>query len=172
MEARLEGRSYLTGKKLVLFGGTFSVLTIFTITFGFRTLGWTRFQANSHLQEGRSQVIYLSRAVMACTEKTGKLPETSPEVPATLAQVGAKTYKSTAADWSAPAFSCEQFTIDQPQRFQYQWDKTDANDGVVRAKADFNADGTAEAVFEQKILCGVKDGRYQCHPGPFLDHAK
>jgi hypothetical protein len=159
----------VSGRKIVLIGGTLSVLTLFGITYAFRTLGWTRFVANAQLQEGKSNVIYLSRAIAACALKTGALPPTSQKVPADLAKVGGKAYASTDADWSDEAFTCDAFRIRDPQRFQYEWEKTGAHDGVARARADFNGDGVVEATFEQELTCEDHGGKLRCTPGRFRD---
>ena len=162
-------RSTISGRKLVLWGGSLSLLVLFGIVLAFRTLGFTRFVNNARLHEGKSNAIYLSRAVVACADKTGKLPPSSRKVPGELADVGAKTYASTEADWSDEAFSCDGFRVREPQRFQYQWERTDDHDGVARAQADFNGDGVVEATFEQEVRCEDKQGKLRCGPGPFHD---
>jgi hypothetical protein len=159
----------VSGRKVVLVGGTLSVLVLFGITFAFRTFGWNRFVANAELQEGKSNVVYLARAISACALKTGALPATSRKVPAELAQVGKKTYASTAADWSDEAFACDAFSIRSPQRFQYEWEKTGDHVGVARARADFNGDGVVEATFEQELTCEERAGKLRCNPGRFRD---
>jgi len=165
-------RQTISGRKLVIVGGTFSIVILFGIVLAFRTFGFTRFVANSQLQEGKSNAIYLSRAVVACADKTGKLPESSRKVPAELTQVGAKTYASTDADWSDDAFACDGFRVRQPQRFQYQWERKGEHDGVARAQSDFNGDGVVEATYEQEIHCEDKNGKLRCGPGPFHDRNK
>lgn len=162
-------RSKVSGKKIVLIGGTASVVVLIGITLAFRTFGWTRFTANSELQEGKSNVVYLSRAVAACAFKTGTLPPTSHKVPAELSQVGGKTFASTAADWSDEAFACDDFRLHDPQRFQYEWEKTGDLEGIARARADFNGDGVVEATFEQELKCVSKNGKLRCGPGAFRD---
>ncbi len=161
--------SKVSGKKIVLIGGTVSVIVLFGITFAFRTLGWTRFVANAELQEGKSNVIYLSRAVAACAQKTGTLPPSSHKVPADLAQVAGKTYASTENDWSDEAFKCDDFRVRDPQRFQYEWVRTNDHEGVAFARADFNGDGVVEATFEQDLKCEDRGGKLRCGPGAFKD---
>jgi len=163
----------VSGKKLVLSFGAAGVAVILITTLTFRFYGWSRFVANSRLMEGKNNAIYLARAVMACGEKTGSLPETSPKVPADLATVGGTTFTSTPADWSAPAFTCEEFTIDRPQSFQYQWEKQGELTGTTRASADFNGDGIAEAIYEQEVVCTKgADAKLRCRPGGFKDIAQ
>lgn len=163
----------VSGKKVVRLWFGAGILVILATTLTFRFYGFSRFVANSKLMEGKSHVVYLARDVMACAEKTGALPETSPKVPADLAQVGGKTYASAPSDWEAPAFKCEQFSMTDPQAFQYEWQRNDELDGVTRARADFNGDGVVEATFEQEVICTKSDlGKLRCRPGGFrdLDH--
>lgn len=165
-------KTTVSGRKLVLVGSSVSLVVLFGATYAFRTFGFGRFVANSQLQDGKSNVIYLARAISACAEKTGQLPPTSHSVPVDLSQVGGKTYKSTDADWSDVAFACDGFRIRTPQRFQYQWEKTGQATGVARARADFNGDGVVEATYEQELVCAEKKGELRCSPGPFHDRAK
>jgi len=166
-------KTTVSGRKLVVLGGTLSVVVLFGVTFAFRTFGWSRFVANSQLQEGKSNVVYLARAITACAAKTGKLPPTSHTVPGDLAQVGGKAYTSTDADWSDEAFACDGFRVRAPQHFQYQWEKTSDHTGVARARGDFNGDGVVEATFEQELSCAAdKRGTFRCTPGAFRDRAK
>ena len=165
-------QSKVSGKKLVLLGGTLSVIVLFGITYAFRTFGWTRFVANAELQEGKSNVVYLSRAVAACAQKTGSLPPSSRKVPADLAEIAGKKYASTAADWSDEAFKCDDFRVREPQRFQYEWERTNDHEGVARARADFNGDGVVEATFEQDVSCETRNGKLHCAPGALHDRNK
>jgi hypothetical protein len=162
----------VSGRKLVLLGGSLSLVVLFGITLAFRTFGLGRFVANSQLQEGKSNVIYLARDVAVCAQKTGKLPPTTHTVPMDLSQVGGKAYKSTAADWADEAFSCDGFRVRDAQRFQYQWERTSDHTGIARARADFNGDGVVEATYEQELVCAMKKGAFRCEPGAFHDRAK
>jgi hypothetical protein len=162
-------KTLVSGKKLVLVGGTLSIVTLFGITLAFRTFGWNRFVANSNLQEGKSNVVYMARGVMACAEKKGTLPVSSRTVPADLAQVGAKTYASTDPDWTDEAFACEGWRMRAPQRFQYQWLRTSETTGKAIARADFNGDGIVEATFEQDVACETRSGKFHCTPGALHD---
>lgn len=83
-------QSKVSGKKLVLVGGTLSIIVLFGITYTFRTFGWSRFVANANLQEGKSNVVYISRSIAACALKTGALPPSSHQVPGDLSQVGGR----------------------------------------------------------------------------------
>jgi hypothetical protein len=165
-------KTTVSGRKLVIVGSTLSIVVLFGVTYAFRTFGWSRFVANSRLQEGKSNVVYLARDIAACAEKTGRLPPTSHTVPDDLSQVGGKAYKSTDADWTDEAYACAGFRVRDPQRFQYQWEKTSDHAGVARARADFNGDGVVEATFEQELTCAPKNGKLRCTPGAFHDRAK
>ncbi len=162
----------ISGRKLVHRGGLIGLLILVGILVAFRLIGWDRFVANSQLVEGKNNSVYLARAAVACAEKKGSLPPSSPKVPADLAQVGGKTYASTAADWSDEAFACDGFQLTLPQRFQYQWERTSELEGIARAQADFNGDGVVEARFEQEVKCVRHDTKLVCRPGNFYDRNK
>lgn len=149
-----------------------SIAVLFAVTFAFRTFGWARFVGNANLQEGKSNVVYLSRSISACALAKGALPPSSRKVPAEMAQVAGKAYASTDEDWKDEAFACDSFRLRSPQRFQYEWEKTSATTGVARARADFNADGVIEATFEQELVCSERGGKLRCDPGPFHDRAR
>jgi hypothetical protein len=162
-------KTIVSGKRLVLIGGTVSIVVLFGVTFAFRTFGWTRFVANAQLQEGKSNVVYMARGVMACAEKNGRLPVSSRTVPADLAQVGGKPYASVDADWTDEAFACEGWRMRDPQRFQYQWLRTSETTGKAIARGDFNGDGVVEATFEQDVACETRNGKLRCAPGALHD---
>jgi hypothetical protein len=170
-------KTLVSGKKLVLIGGTVSVVVLFGVTYAFRTFGWTRFVANAQLQEGKSNVVYMARGVMACAEQSGHLPVSSRTVPNDLAQVGGKPYASTDADWTDEAFACQaspaesgkSWRMRDPQRFQYQWLRTTETTGKAIARGDFNGDGIVEATFEQDVACETRNGKFRCSPGALHD---
>jgi hypothetical protein len=163
----------VSGKKLVVFGALFGLATLALVIVSFKSIGWNRFVQNSRLVEGKSSSVWLARAVMACAEETGELPATSTAVPKTLADVGGKTYASTPADWSADAtLRCAKFSMEKPQSFRYQWERTGDLAGTARAEGDFDGDGKAEAIYEQEVECSrVQDGKLRCRPGRFHDIA-
>lgn len=163
----------VSGKKLLASLAVAGALTIAIVLVGFKLVGWNRFQANTRLMEGKSNVVWFARAVMACAEETGKVPETSRAVPPALADVGGKTFKSAAADWqSDDTLRCARWSRDEPQSFRYQWEKTGELGGRTRAEADFDGDGVAEAVYEQEVECQSGGGKVWCRPGPFHDIAR
>lgn len=160
------------GKKLVLWFGGAGLIVLVATVLVFRFYGWSRFVANSRLMEGKNNAIYLARDVMSCAEKENALPDSSPKVPADMALVAGKTYASTAADWQPHGYSCGEFSMKDPQAFQYEWERKDELSGTTRARADFNGDGIIEATFEQEILCTKSDGKLRCRPGGFKDLAQ
>lgn len=159
----------VSGKKLTNWILAVGVLTILFVTVTFRLVGWNRFVNNSYLVEGKNNVVYLSRAVAACAEKKSALPPSSSKVPAELSAVGGKTYASSAKDWQDEAFLCDGFQVTEPQRFQYEWERTSDTEGIARAQADFNGDGVIEARYEQEVKCTHKGDRLVCGPGAFFD---
>jgi hypothetical protein len=162
----------VSGKKIVLLGAIVGALTIAVVLVLFRSLGWERFQANTKLQEGKRNVITIARALIVCADNGHKLPESSKPVPGTLADVGGKVFQSTPEAWSDPTWDCAKYSQTGEQRFRYQFVRKSDDEGTVRAEADFDANGSAEAVYEQDILCGVYSGEFRCRPGDFRDIAQ
>ena len=164
----------ISGRKLVNWSALVGVVVLLGVVVTFRLIGWNRFVANSELVEGKNNSVHLARSVMACAEKRGTLPASSPSVPAELSAVGGKTYSSAPTDWSDDAFACDGFRMTLPQRFQYKWEKKGELEGIASAIADFNGDGVVEARFEQEVKCDRKeDGKkLVCRPGNFYDRAK
>jgi hypothetical protein len=163
----------VSGKKVVIGGVIFGASTIALVVLSFKAIGWNRFVQNSRLVEGKSSSVWFARAIMACAEETGEVPATSVAVPKTLAEVGGKTYASTPEDWAADAtLRCAKFSLDRPQSFRYQWQRTGELGGTARAEGDFDGDGKAEAVYEQEVECARgRDGKLRCRPGKFHDLA-
>jgi hypothetical protein len=163
----------VSGKKTVLLFAIVGVVTIAVVLLSFRRIGWDRFRANTKLMEGKSNVVGVARGAMACVERTGALPETSPAVPATLADVGGKPYRSRADDWDHPSWRCMRWSVKGEQFFRYQWVKNaDGSSGIARTEADFDGNGNPEAVYEQVVMCnGTGDG-FHCWPGDFRDIAQ
>lgn len=162
----------VSGKKLMVGFGVVGVLTIVIVLVSFRRIGWTRFEANTRLMEGKTNAVNVARAVMLCVEHTGKLPETTPAVPKTLAEVGGKAYRSTPAEWDDPSWRCMGWSMPKEQFFRYQWVKNpDDSGGVARCEADFDGNGHAEAIYEQIVLCGGTADGFHCWPGDFHDIA-
>jgi hypothetical protein len=139
---------------------------------GFKKIGWDRFQANTKLMEGKNNVITIARAIIVCADNGGHLPDSSAAVPTNLSDVGAKTFDAKASDWNDPAWTCAKYTHVGEQHFRYTWIKKDDNTGTVRAEADFDGNGNAEAVYTQDVLCGIYSGAFRCRPGDYHDIAQ
>lgn len=147
-------------------------LTALVVIVAFRFVGSARFQANTRLVGGRSNVTRFASAVMLCAEREGRVPDSSVAVPSRLSDVGGKTFTGTAADWrSDETLRCASWSPEGPQSFRYQWVKAGEVAGRTRAEADFDGDGAAEAVYEQEVECEATGGRVRCRPGPFHDIA-
>ena len=152
--------------------GIVGIVTIVTVLVSFRRIGWTRFEANTRLVEGKTNAVNVARAAMLCVEHSGHLPETTPAVPKTLAEVGGKAYLSRPEDWDDPSWRCMEWSLKKEQFFRYQWVKNpDGSGGVARTEGDFDGNGNPEAIYEQVVLCaGTSDG-FHCWPGDFHDIA-
>lgn len=114
----------------------------------------SRYIEASKKAEGKNGVGAMARGALRCAEASGgKLPATSPMVPATLAQVSGKKYMSMASEWEAPAFKCMSFSMMDPQYFQYQWVLKSPTKGTARAVADLNGDGKPDSTLELDVEC-------------------
>jgi hypothetical protein len=163
----------VSGKKIVVLFGLIGAVTIATVLVGFRRIGWNRFEANTKLMEGKTNAVDVARGVMACVERTGKLPATAPPVPSTLAEVGGKPYRGRPEDWDDASWRCINWSMKGDQWFRYEWvQNPDGSGGISRASADFDGNGNPEAVYEQVVMCaGMADG-FHCWPGDFHDIAQ
>jgi hypothetical protein len=162
----------VSGKKVMIAFGVIGALTLAAVLIGFRRIGWDRFQANTKLMEGKNNVITIARALIVCADNTGRLPESSGPVPPSLADVGGTSFLAREGDWSDPAWRCAKYTHVGEQRFRYTWLKKSDTEGTVRAEADFDGNGSAEAVYEQDVLCGIHAGAFRCRPGDYRDIAQ
>jgi hypothetical protein len=135
--------------------------------------GVRRYVQQAKNAEAGASLPHLGQAIATCAnaeDASGQragLPESSPAVPATLADVGGRKYQSSPAEWGGPDFTCPAFNVAGPQYFQYQWVKTDQEHGVVRALGDLDGDGAPEAHFEVQLLCSAGG----CESGQVLDIA-
>lgn len=162
----------VSGKKVAIIFAAAGALVLVLVMVGFRSIGWTRFQANTALMEGKNNVITIARAMIVCADNGGRLPDSSKPVPPALSDVGGKVFESKESDWSDPAFACAKYKRVGDQRFRYTWIRKDDTLGTVRAEADFDGNGNAEAVYEQDVLCGIYSGAFRCRPGDYRDIAQ
>jgi type IV pilus assembly protein PilA len=123
--------------------GIFSALAIY---------GVRKYIMNAKRAEATHVLTSWSKGMVACGEKAG-LPGTSPQVPASLADVAGMKYQSVAAEWSDPAFACAGLAMSDPQYFQYQWVQTAASEGSLLAQADLDGDGSVDQRVEVRISC-------------------
>jgi hypothetical protein len=100
-----------------------------------------------------------------CVEADGKLPPTSPAVPATLAPIRGTKYASTTADWAAPAFTCAGFSLSAPQYFRYQWIQLSPTTGEVVAEGDLDGDGRVDSSVKIPITCSTTSTGLTCVRG-------
>jgi len=116
--------------------------------------GVRRYIVQAQLAEGRNNVTAFAQGITHCFAETEHLPETSSRVPADLAMIAAKKYQSAFRDWSDEAFRCAEFSLREPQYFQYQWVLDEgATAGKVVAVADLNGDGDPEVRLELDVDC-------------------
>jgi type IV pilus assembly protein PilA len=76
----------------------------------------------------------------------------SASVPATIAQVTARKYQSTAADWNADqatkaGFYCLKFVIDEPQHYMYSYSVQSTTGFTASAQGDLDGNGVT-SVFQ------------------------
>jgi hypothetical protein len=163
----------VSGKKVVIAAGVIGLATFLTVLISFRKIGWDRFQANTKLMEGKRNVVVMAKALIICADNSQHLPESSKPIPPELADVaGGKVIESTPEAWSDPVWTCAKYSQTGEQRFRYQWIRKSETDGTIRAEADFDGNGSAEAVYEQDISCGVHAGDFRCEPGELHDLAQ
>jgi hypothetical protein len=128
--------------------------------------GARKFISRSKAAEAHYSVGALANGIATqCAETDGKLPPTSPPVPATLADIRAKKYLSSASDWSAPAYTCAGFTMSTPQYFRYQWTQLSPTAGEVVAEADLDGDGRVDSSVKVPITCTTSTTGLSCSRG-------
>jgi hypothetical protein len=155
---------------LMVVGGLFVVIVgVVGVVAAVGIHGARTYVSKAKGSEGRVSVGALARSVATCGENenldgSSGLPPSTTWVPATLAEVSGKKFQSGPTDWKQPGFECGNFMLTMPQYFQYRWERVSATEGVARAQADIDGDGTAEAVFEAKVTCASGS----CTPGPVV----
>jgi type IV pilus assembly protein PilA len=115
--------------------------------------GVRRYVSQAKIAEGRSRVTALAQGMTTCFAETERLPETSARVPGDLSLVSGKKYQSAPDDWSDPAFRCAEFSMQEPQYFQYQWVLGEGQSGKAVAVADLDGDGELEVQLEFDVDC-------------------
>lgn len=72
-----------------------------------------------------------------------RLPGTSPAVPARLSQIGHHGLRVAPAEWRTPVWACAKFRVDEPMRFQLQWQFA-KSEGLGVAWLDDDGDGVSD----------------------------
>jgi hypothetical protein len=76
------------------------------------------------------------------------LPGSSRAVPPAISDTSGEGYTSTAADWKTPVFSCSKFDMQEPMRFQMQWQLTKgSSEGLGVVWIDADGDGKADTAY-------------------------
>jgi hypothetical protein len=167
---------------LVVVGGF-----MFFVIAGMGVYGAKKYMVSAKTSEAKSSVSTLARGITTCVAKEDMadglvlkpgakltkahaLPPTSTPVPASLNQIKGMKYQSAPSDWAGQeVFQCAKFSMDMPQYFQYQWIKNSETEGVIRAVADLDGDGTIDQRVEATITCS-KPG--ECTMEKMVESAK
>jgi len=116
--------------------------------------GVRKYTLKAQQVEAQQALPVFAQAVIKCANAQGGLPRTSASVPASLADVSGKKYKSAPHDWADdPTLSCTGFSMSGAQYFQYQWVLDSPNSGHVQASADLDGDGAIESHFRLRVDC-------------------
>ena len=126
--------------------------------------GVRKYMLNAKQGEARTALVVWANGLAACGQRDGHLPPTSTAVPASLSDVQGKMWHSAPTEWSEPAYRCAGFSMPEPQYFQYQWELSSPNEGAVRAVADLDGDGIADAALRVGVTCSAGT----CSAGPLL----
>jgi hypothetical protein len=119
------------------------------------------------LVEARVASVEFAWAMAQCAEQAGQLPPTTSTVPASASAVRGRMYQSRLEDWKDEAYRCADFHLTRPQRFQYQWVRQASGlQGEVRARADWNGDGTVDTEVRLPVRCSTAGEQLRCHPDP------
>ena len=139
----------------------------------FGLYAYRKFVLDSKQAEGRYTVGQIAKNIVRYTQPDQnsthgairELPPSAPAVPASLSQVKGKHYPSTPGDWSG-TWQLIRFSMSTPQCFQYQWERTSATQGVVRAVADLDGDGKIDTRYELPIGCSETSAGLDCKSAP------
>ena len=143
----------------IVVGALVAVVIFIGILAALAIHGVRRYLQAAKEAEGKTTVVMIARDAAASAERVTShsaaagLPPTTAPVPGSLSQVSGKKYLSTAGDWTDPGWSAMKFSLSLPQYFQYQWVLNSPTDGVARAIADLDGDGTPDVTFEVPVTC-------------------
>ena len=143
------------GKRVVVVCASVGLFVIAAIVVSFTRIGKPQLVRTAVISEGKIRVSELAQRVAACTNASPakELPLSAGPVPSNEALLRGTIYIAKATDWEAPAFTCGHFVLDGPQRFSYAWERTDAQHGVARARADLDGDGSFEVLIASEVRC-------------------
>jgi hypothetical protein len=110
-------------------------------------------------------VAYVNSEIDPITGRRAGLPPNAEPVPKSLSQVKGIRYMSSPNDWSGTWHDIH-YSMPDPQYFQYHWQRTSAAQGVVRAVADLNGDGSADAQLELSVQCSESANGPSCQVAP------
>ncbi len=165
--ARVPSGTTVSGRSLVVVASTIGLALVAAVVLSFRQCGQGRFVNGSVAVEGRIKVAEISRGIVGCMvrDRATDLPPSARSVPEDITATHGDGYTSTAADWDQPVYRCAGFSIQGPQRYRYTWRRDSADEGLVRADADRDGDGTPETVFEMPIRCQGQGEARGCGAG-------
>jgi type IV pilus assembly protein PilA len=130
---------------LLSIGGFFVVvMPIFAVL---AVYGVRKYLANAKMAEARNALGQIAKDAAAAYEKNHALcPSASSPVPRSLASIRGSKYQSAQADWEVDrsrnaGFACLQFSMDEPQYFQYSYVASPQGRFEATAHGDLNGDG-------------------------------
>ncbi|HEY6728230.1 MAG TPA: hypothetical protein VI197_29675 [Polyangiaceae bacterium] len=116
--------------------------------------GVRKYMLRAKQQEAQQALPVFAEAVIQCADSHAGLPRTSTPVPASLADVSGRQYRSTPSEWTSdPTLACSGFSMSGAQYFQYQWVLHTPSSGTVQASADLDGDGAIESHFRLRVDC-------------------
>jgi len=115
--------------------------------------GVRQYMTDAKEVEAKEALNAWGKGILRCAQRDGHLPPSSSPVPGSLDFAGRGKYQSTPSDWNQPAHTCAGFALSEPQYFQYRWTLRTPNEGTLRAEADLDVNGAADAVWEVRVVC-------------------
>jgi type IV pilus assembly protein PilA len=134
----------------------FFVMPIFSVL---AVYGVRKYLANAKNAEARNTLGQIARRAAAGYETSHSLcPSASRPVPANPAHVRGVKYQSARGDWDVDrarnaGFACLQFSLDQPQYYQYSYVSTPSGFEAT-AHGDLNGDGNVSTFIVRGQVAG------------------
>ncbi|WP_394822389.1 hypothetical protein [Pendulispora albinea] len=143
----------LSGKRLVAVGAAVIAVVALGIFLAFAFVGRKQLVRASLLSEGRRRLGDFGEGVAHCAT-TGKLPPSSPLVPADFSLLAGAGYRTTKSDWQAEAFTCAHFApTDATCHYQFRWIRQSDDTGIVQAYGDIDRDEKPDTEMTAPIRC-------------------